>query len=171
MPVRDNIVQWAEWWAFPGEWKPSPEEMIEIFTGAKAESAPSLADATWSLANLSTGVRMGGQVKHWCGVLAAEVLRRSGVDARWTLLGGGITGSGVTYRPGRWGIKRGDVAMIPKANHHFIVVGVDYSGNKLWTVEGNTAGQYIREKTRKFNYPGDPDAASKTIYGYYRIVG
>jgi len=170
MPVRDNIVQWAEWWAFPGEWKPSAEEMVDIFKGANAEQAPSLADATWSLTNLSTGVRVGGQVKHWCGVLAAEILRRSGVDARWTLQGGGIKGGGVRYRPGRTGIRPGDVAMIPKANHHFVVVGVNYSGNKLWTVEGNTAGQYIRERTRQFKYPGDPNAASKTIYGYYQIT-
>jgi hypothetical protein len=170
MAVRDRIIQWAEWWAFPGEWKPSAEEMIDIFNDSGAEQAPTLAEAKWSLANLSTGMKMGGQTKHWCGVLAAEILRRAGVDARWTLVGGGIKGGGVSYRPGRAGIKPGDVAMIPKSNHHFVVVAVDYSENTLWTIEGNTAGQYIRENTRQFNYPGDPNAAGKTIYGYYEIT-
>jgi hypothetical protein len=60
--------------------------------------------------------------------------------------------------------------MIPKANHHFIVIDVDYAGNKLWTVEGNAGNQYIREMTRRFKYPGDPEAAEKEIYGYYRVV-
>jgi hypothetical protein len=169
MPIRKNIVQWAEWWAFPGEWKPSAQEMVDIFKDAGAEQAPSMSEAEWSLKNLSTGVKVGGAVKHWCGVFAAEVLRRAGVDARWTLLGGSIKGTGVKYRPGRTGIQPGDVAMIPKANHHFIVVGVDYGGNRLWTVEGNTAGQYIIERQRQFNYPKDPKAADKTIYGYYQI--
>ena len=169
MAIRNNIRQWAEWWAFPGEWKPRPQELVDIFKDAGAEQAPSLSEAKWSLSNLSTGVKVGGQVKHWCGVLAAEVLRRAGVDARWTLLGGRIKGPGVTYRPGNSGIKPGDVALIRRANHHFIVVSVDYSRNKLWTVEGNTAGQLIRERTRRFKYHGDPKASEKTIYGYYRI--
>lgn len=169
MPIRDRIVQWAEWWAFPGEWKPSAQELSDIFTDAGAEQAPSLSEAEWSLRNLSTGVKVGGQVKHWCGVFAAEVLRRAGVDAQWTLMGGAIKGKGVSYRPGNQGIQPGDVAMIPKANHHFLVVGVDYGGNTLWTVEGNTEGQLIRERTRQFKYSKDPKASEKTIYGYYRI--
>lgn len=171
MPVRDSIIQWADWWAFPGEWKPSPEELVDIFKGAGTEQAPTLAEAKWSLANLGTGVKVGGQVKHWCGVLAAEILRRAGVDARWTLLGGGIKGSGVSYRPGYQGMRRGDVAMIPKSNHHFLIRHADYAANRIWTIEGNTQGQYIRARTRQLTYPGDPKAAEKTIYGYYRITG
>ncbi|MGH7461352.1 MAG: hypothetical protein ACREMA_10030 [Longimicrobiales bacterium] len=144
--------------------------MVGIFKDAGAEQAPTLAEAEWSLKNLGTGVMVGGQKKHWCGVFAAEVLRRAGVDARWTLLGGGIKGSGVSLRSGNQNMLPGDVAMIPKSNHHFIVTDVDYTGNKLWTVEGNTGNQYIREMTRQFKYPKDPKASEKTIYGYYRIL-
>ena len=172
MPIRDDILRLAEWWADPGEYKPWPEELISFFEVAEAEQAPSYAEAQKSLTTLSTGAFVGGAVKHWCGIFACHVLREAGLNVRWTLLGGKIVGKSanqVKYVPGNQGLRPGDVAMIPKANHHFIVTGVDYGSNTLWSVDGNTSGQMIRSLTKQVKYSSQ-EAATKTIYGYYRVL-
>lgn len=58
----------------------------------------------------------------------------------------------------------GDVAIIPRAQHHFIVGGVN--GGDLWTIEGNTANQKIIVRERKLK----PKQADETIYAYYTSV-
>jgi hypothetical protein len=45
---------------------------------------------------------------------------------------------------GNVGIKAGDVAINPAANHHFLITGIDASAKKYITLEGNTRGQEKR---------------------------
>lgn len=129
-----------------------------------------LADAlaippAWSAANLSAletpgmwlNVNGGGGTSdsqkaiHWCGIFATYVLRRSGIPVKWHS-GLGIEPSGKTsqwvrkYR--RWiekfdddAFEVGDVAAIPRANHHFVVVDVS-NAVQLGCVAGN--GNYQR---------------------------
>ena len=169
MPIRDDIVSRAEYWADPGEYKPLADELISFFEEAGAEQAPTVSEAEYALKYRGTGVAVGGQVKHWCGVFACYILRQSGVDVRWTLLGGKMKGSQVSYHPGRQGMQPGDVAIIPASNHHFIITDVDYGSNALSSVDGNTMNQKIRTKDKKINHSGS-DASTQNIYGYYRVL-
>ncbi|MGH9903211.1 MAG: hypothetical protein ACRD68_15495 [Pyrinomonadaceae bacterium] len=158
MGYRSDIVALAQWWADPGEWKPTDEDLVYFFQNAGAEAKPSLKEAQEALKYRVTGVKVGGQVKHWCGVFACSVLREAGLNvARWTLLGGKIKNVSLVW--GNSGMRAGDVAMITEGNHHFILTDVDYSAKSMRTVEGNTSGQYIRARTRKTTEP----------YAYYRI--
>lgn len=69
MAVRDKILEVAEFWVNPGEYRPTEDELISFFTDSGAEAAPTQAEAHEALTKLSTGVRVQGQIKHWCGVL------------------------------------------------------------------------------------------------------
>jgi hypothetical protein len=105
---------------------------------------------------------VNGQIKHWCGIFACYVIRTQGIlkNVHWTLYGGQILGIRRVW--GNKGMKPGDVAIIKKGQHHFIVTDIDYSKNTLCTVEGNTDGQYIRAlTTRMISEP----------YAYYQIPG
>lgn len=175
MPSRQDIVSLAHWWAAPGEYKPTAEELVSFFTDAGAEQAPTLSNAQAALTAGGTGVKVGSQTKHWCGIFACSVLRSLGVDCKWTLLGGTIKGSGVTspaigHTP-RTGneLRPGDIAIIRRAQHHFIITDVDYANNQVYVVEGNTTGQIIRWAVRYINYTGSKSAES--IYAFYRFKG
>jgi hypothetical protein len=172
MPVRDDIVRWAEYWSYPDYWKPYPEEIVQMFHDAGCRSVPTLAEAKWSLTNRMCGIKVGPNVLHWCGIFATMVLTWAGVDAKWNIDGGKLHGKGVSYRPGAGGMRPGDVAVIPSYSHHFIVIEADYTNNKVWTVEGNTPGQQIITSSRRkvWYAKGDPRAAAQTIHGYYQIV-
>ncbi|TFG37658.1 MAG: hypothetical protein E4H46_01330 [Desulfobacterales bacterium] len=173
MAIRDEIVRLALWWADPGKYKPLPDELVSFFETSGTEQVPTLDEAKKSLMTLSNGVRLGGQVKHWCGIFACHILCRAGVDVKWTFLGGKVVGKSenqIRYVPGRDGMKPGDIAIIPAAQHHFIVIDADYDTNTLHTVDGNTEGQYIREiHDKKIRYTG-PNASNLTPYGYYRVL-
>jgi hypothetical protein len=95
---------------------------------------------------------------HWCGIFATYVLRRVGAEVKWRA-GQGIEPSGKDakwvrkYR--RWiekfdndAFEIGDVAAIPKANHHFIVVDVS-DPKKLGTIAGNGNYQRIERQTHE----------------------
>ncbi len=158
MSFRDNIVALALWWADPGEWKPTEDDLVDFFQGAGAEAWPSIAEAQEALKYRVTGVKVNGDVKHWCGVFACYIVRNAGLStARWTLYGGKIKNLALIW--GNDGMQPGDVAMIQSGNHHFIVTDIDYSTNTMHTVEGNTSGQFIRARTRLTTEP----------YAYYRI--
>jgi hypothetical protein len=62
----------------------------------------------------------------------------------------------------------GDVAIIARGQHHFILTNVDRANNKLHSVDGNTQGQYIRERDKQIKYSGS--RAPESIYGYYTLV-
>jgi hypothetical protein len=123
MAVRDRILDLASFWASPGEYKPTEDDLISFFNDSGAEASPTPSEARQALQCLSTGVRIQGEIKHWCGIFACCVLRQAGVDGRWTLFGGRMVGTGVTLVPGCKNIVPGDVAIIRRASHHFIVVG------------------------------------------------
>jgi hypothetical protein len=158
MGYRSKIVELAQYWADPGAWKPGASDLIDFFYYAGAEAWPTTNDAEYALQYRDTGVKVGGQVKHWCGIFACYVIRQAGLSAvRWTLYGGKMLN--IEYRNGNKNMAPGDVAIIVSGNHHFIVTDIDYSSNSMSTVEGNTSGQYIRARTRKTSEP----------YGYYHI--
>ena len=172
MAIRDEIVRLAYWWAAPSEYKPLPDELMSFFEIAGTEQVPTEQEARKSLTTLSTGAIVGGQIRHWCGIFACHILCRAGVDVRWTLLGGKIVGvkaNQVRYVPGSQGMQPGDVAMIPKANHHFIITAADYGSNSIDTVDGNTSGQMIRSLSKSIKYSGS-EASAKSVYGYYRVL-
>jgi hypothetical protein len=169
---RIQIVNRALWWADPGEYRPYPSHLILFCKTAGCEQLPTEAEAQKGL-TLDNGVYIGGKLKHWCGIFACSVLKESGVDVRWTLNGGRMMGSGVTYQAGNKNMQPGDVAIVQKTSagnksdqhHHFIIISVN--GNVAETVDGNTAPRnMIRHlKTRKLN----TGTLSTSIYGYYRI--
>jgi hypothetical protein len=166
MSRHDNIVWGAYYESGYGEWRVWPEELISFFKVAGCEQVPTEQEAKRSM-QLSTGAYVGGQIRHWCGIFACYVWRRyGGVDAKWTLHGGkiGPLGDKVRLRWGRQGLRPGDIAIIPRAQHHFIIGGVN--GTDLWTIEGNTSNQKIVVRERKLN----PKDADQTIYAYYTAV-
>lgn len=159
MGYRSEIIKLGQQWASPGEWKPTEEDLVNFFKGAGAEAWPSIQEAREALKYRVTGVKVNGQVKHWCGVFACYILRQAGLNTvRWTLYGGKMKNIQLVW--GSSGMQRGDVAIIKSADHHFIVTDVNYSTKKMDTVEGNTSGQYIRAITTR--QPTEP-------YAYYRI--
>lgn len=156
MGVRSKIIERAEFWASPGEWKPIAEDLVYFFENAGTEAAPTTKEAQAALDAGGTGVKVQGVVKHWCGIFACSCIREAGLTTpRWTLLGGKIKNLPIVM--GHSGLQAGDIAMITSGNHHFIVTSID--GDTMTTVEGNTLGQYIRERTRKVSEP----------YAYYRV--
>jgi hypothetical protein len=104
--------------------------------------------------------------RDWCGIFAVSVQRRAGVDISWNLKSGAPAGNGFTplYLWSRADIKAiptsqrsaesvylepGDIAVIPEANHHFLVVDIDADRKTLRTIEGNTDYQQIAAGVRK----------------------
>lgn len=176
MPSRSDIVRKAYYWSSPGEWKPDADTLIWFFETAKTEEKPSLASARAALAAGGTGVKIGAQKKHWCGIFACAVLASVGVDCRWTLLGGKILGKGVTgalphaypLRKDSKELRPGDIAIINRSQHHFIVTDVDYAANQVYCVEGNTSGQIIRSAVRAIKYHGSQ--AAESVSAFYRFV-
>lgn len=168
-----TIRAYARYWADPDPYQVSAEDLRYIFSQAGCEQIPSETDATKSIKNLSEGCYIGKQTKHWCGIFATMVLKHAGLDVKWSLVAGKmkIPASQMEYlsAPGNLSkLRAGDVAVIPKANHHFIVMDTltDWDGNPLLiTIEGNTPGQMIKSNTRPIK---DPDP-KKRIYGFYHL--
>jgi hypothetical protein len=81
---------------------------------------------------------------HWCGIFAAWVLIQAGLKVEW------VNASGITEKaPGQVkkelggvNIQPGDVCVIAKASHHFLVTGVN--GGSLQTIAGNSLFQEVR---------------------------
>jgi hypothetical protein len=190
MAVREQMVQWANWWADPGEYRVYPSHLIEFFKGAGCEDVPSERDATESM-KLDTGVYLygtvkggvytGGGVRHWCGIFACYLLRNyCGVTGvKWSLLKGGLQydGKAVAWRGGTAGMKPGDIAVISKGQHHFIVTEINEAENTMVSVDGNAGRQSIKRKNKFIKYSSKSSAAnynaaatSVTPYGYYKIL-
>jgi hypothetical protein len=111
---------------------------------------------SWLNVNGQGGTTDSQKAVHWCGIFATYVLRRTGMPVKW-ISGLGIDPSGKDakfvrkYR--RWiekfdddAFEIGDVAAIPRANHHFVVVDVS-DPLKLGCVAGNGEYQRIERQT------------------------
>lgn len=170
MPMRDEIIRLAHWWAEPDPYTPTVDDMLCIFEGAGCEQVPTRREIEWSLKQ-EYGMKVGGQTKHWCGIFAAFILRSAGLDVRWTLMKGKIVGpSGqIKFRPGKNGIQPGDVAIIHAGEHHFIITDVQIEGNAIRSVDGNTSHQKIRRTQKKLSHDRSK-AAAQDIYGYYQVL-
>jgi hypothetical protein len=192
MSRRDDILNNAYWWGAYGNFKVSLDELRYICDSAirsdqgRGAGMPTEQNLKDSLKR-STGVLFGSQVKHWCGIFCCMLLREAGLDVLWTLAdlkkdqiaktaetdatmtkaGHMYNASGKTIKLvwGNVGVKAGDVAIIPAANHHFLITEANSSTKKYTTLEGNTTGQIIKVGTRSFK----PAAADQTIAAYYQI--
>lgn len=101
----------------------------------------------------------------WCGIFAAWVIRKSGLDdTRW-VVGAGIVGKQVRRVEGNEGFSVGDVITIKGIeNHHAIVSGMPdiYEGDgTLETINGNSDFQSI--KIHSYYRP-------EQVGGYYKIL-
>ena len=101
----------------------------------------------------------------WCGIFAAWVLRKSGLeDVRW-VVGSGIKGNRVKQVAGNEGFSAGDVIVIKGGEvHHAIVSGIPdiYEGDgSLETINGNSDAQSI--KIHSYYNP-------KQVWYYYKIL-
>jgi hypothetical protein len=163
--IRQDVVDSAYLWASPGVYKPTPEEMIQFFADANCEQKPSLAEATRSVNRLGSGCYVGGFVKQWCGIFGVSVLANCGVGIRWSLMSGGAKhtdGSfGFRIHYDNRGVQPGDIALIHKFQHHFIITDIDQSTGALTTVDGNQMGNTIQDVTSR---------NIKDVYAYYGIV-
>jgi hypothetical protein len=149
MSYRAKILDRAVYWAAPGNWKPDPEALAYFFWASGCEQVPTVAEATRSLNTLANGCYLGGNsssnVRHWCGIFACACFVEAGVGCRWTLFGGQIkskTGVGVTKKWGYAGIQPGDIAIVQKASHHFIITNV--TDSTVDSIDGNSTGNMIR---------------------------
>jgi len=146
MSIRTKILDRAVYWAAPGDWKPDAESLVYFFSEAGCEQVPTVSEASRSLTSLPNGCYIGGNnVRHWCGIFACACYVEAGVGCRWTLFGGTIkstSGVGVTKVWGHSGIKPGDIAIISKASHHFIIT--DVRGSTVDSIDGNSTGNMIR---------------------------
>lgn len=178
MATRDDIVNWAIWEADYGSWKPSSDDMIEIFTqsGLPAPTASNLKDFATRASNIAYG---SGSIA-WCGIFACYVLKKWGhLNVRWQI-GTGLVGKGVIkrmdYQAYRF-MRPGDVAVIRNnvnangnyLHHHFIVTAVDVSGNRLESVDGNSKNNKIVWHTDRKIQNGS-DNFLKQPYCIYQAV-
>lgn len=163
MPQLSELVAKAEWWAAPNPYRPTPDDLVHIFTAAKCQSVPSPKNAEDSLANLLNGVYLGPkkEVKHWCGIFAVCVCNEVGLNLRWDLSVGKIKGE-VDLTFGNKGVRPGDIAGVAAHQHHFLVTGVGQDGGSVQAVEGNTLHQLIKAGSAK---------PIKDIVYYYRPKG
>lgn len=168
MGLREKIVERAKFWASPGEWRPTASHLVDFFKEAGAERWPTLKEAEQSLKQRSTGVYLGNEVKHWCGIFACFVIREMGLTTpRWTLYGGKIKNLALIW--GHKDMQPGDIAIIPRASHHFIVTSIDYGKMKLDSVDGNQMGQLIKAYRNRDILPKNNQA--EHVIAYYRVSG
>jgi hypothetical protein len=89
----------------------------------------------------------------WCGIFATWCFEQAGVNARW------IFGKGpsLQQRYDKQNLQPGDIGVIAKFSHHFVVVKRD--GNTIWTVSGNSSYHGISK---------DSARSLSEVVAYYR---
>jgi hypothetical protein len=137
-----------------GGYKRLQQIFASAYEGAIANTDPAFKESQKS------GAWPGGQ--SWCGIFATSVWRTAGVFAKWKSavgpVGGGVTkiefwnfgdisGIAVGSRTAEntW-LEPGDMGVIAKNAHHFIIVGISSDRKLLHTVEGNTDYQELSER-------------------------
>ncbi len=134
------------------------------------------------------GTSIASEGTSWCGIFAAYCLRGIGVPAQWKLsVGIDAPSTMLERRAGYYHsdqIGPGDICVIQENQHHFIVN--KRVGNKLYSSDGNLAGQMIGERDYDVNvllagvkkqaeYDGSamgkllPDASKYSFY-FYRML-
>ena len=159
-----ELIAHAEWWAIPNPYRPTADDLIHLFRGAKCQQIPTQKNAEDSLLHLSNGVYLGPNpksIKHWCGIFAVCMGNEVGLDLRWDLTKGKIAGSVTLHLSGK-GVRPGDIAGVAAHQHHFLVTDVDEASGTLAATEGNTFNQQIVSGSRK--------PIAKVAY-YYRPHG
>lgn len=157
---RQRIIKRADFWAGPsGKWRPRVIQMIHYFQKAGAEVAPTRKEAEEALTRRSTGVKIRGEVKHWCGIFNCCVIREAGLTKpRWTLYGGKIKNLKLMW--GTQGLQPGDIAIFKGGRHHHAIIKeIDEEEKTLTVIEGNTFGQWIKRSKKNLNM----------AYAYYQI--
>jgi hypothetical protein len=188
MSVRDRVIEAANWWADPGEYRAWPSHIQQFFSLAGCEQVPSERDAKETM-KLAYGAYLGGKVsggaytgpiRHWCGIFCIYLLRTYGglTNVSWSLLKGGVKAdtSVLSWRSNLGDLMPGDICVIRQGQHHFMVTEV-LGNNKIISVDGNAGNQYIKRRAKFIKYsskPGaenyDPKASDVTAYGYYRLL-
>ncbi len=193
MATRLDIVRKAKWEANAdasvngGHWKPTSDEMTEIFTvaGLPAPSKGDLELFKSAHGNIVLGstydkkkkMYVGGKSTAWCGIFATYVLKKwGGLDVKW-VWGDGIRGDGINKTWDHNGMRPGDVAVVKGkpdvhgqfVHHHFIITDIDYSKNTLQSVDGNsTNDEIVWHTNKKIVYAGKDDTAW-TPYCHYKL--
>ena len=175
MATRIDIVNWAIWEANYDHWKPTDDEMKEIFIAAGL-AAPSKGELN-KFRTAPGNIVINGQSLAWCGIFATYVLKKwDGLDVNW--VSGGIRGAGVNKTWGRDGMRPGDVAIVRGpldkkgrgTHHHFVITEIDYAKNTLQSVDGNSTNNEIVWQTgKKIVYKGADDAPY-TPYCHYKLI-
>lgn len=180
--VSDSIVSHALYWASPDPYRLLPEDFKTLFEYAGCEFMPTNAQIAGALRQ-GSGIPMGSgksRNKHWCGIFATAMLVYAGLDVRWSLTHGRIVVENklqLKFRPGSAidEIKAGDVAVIPRHEHHFLVRHVDRDSGVLLSVDGNqaskgadgkTVGQLIMTRNRSLKAP----LADERIKYFYAVM-
>jgi hypothetical protein len=71
MGCRDEIVRMAKYWAEPGTYRPTAGDFAWICQKAGLNVQPSEADVAYPSQCVTTGnIRIAGESKSWCGILA-----------------------------------------------------------------------------------------------------
>lgn len=112
----------------------------------------------WLNVNGQGGTTDSQKAVHWCGIFATYVLKQTGMAVKWRS-GDGIVPSDANSpwvrKRRRWiagerfaddDFEIGDVAAIPRANHHFVIVDVSNPAT-LGCVAGNGNYQRIERQT------------------------
>lgn len=174
MASRQEIVNQAIWEANYDHWKPSDDEMVDIFTTAGL-NAPSKSDLK-KFRTATGNISINGQSIAWCGIFATYVLKKwGGLEVKWS--NGGIVGAGVNKTWNRDGMRAGDVAVVRGkldskgrgVHHHFIITAIDYAANTMQSVDGNsTNNEIVWHTNKKIIYTG-ADKDSYTPYCHYKL--
>jgi len=113
---------------------------------------------TWLNVNGQGGTSDSQKAVHWCGIFATYVLKQTGMAVKWRS-GLGIVPSDANStwvrKHRRWmpderfgdeDFEIGDIAAIPRANHHFVVTDVS-NPMTLGCIAGNGNYQRIERQT------------------------
>jgi hypothetical protein len=176
--VVATIKSYARYWADPDPYKVTGEDLQYIFSQAGCKLVPTYWEAKDSADHYGSNCKLGsGSMVAWCGIFATMVLRYAGMKVYWSFSKFGKEGGGMVTQDAGVGylsakahlsdLSPGDVAVIPDNNHHFIVIDIlsKGPGGTLLCIEGNTAGQKIKSRTRPLV---DPDPI-KRIQGFYHL--
>lgn len=126
------------------------EHLLEIFH----TSAPGVWQDNQIIYDNTVGQR---SIPHWCGIFALYATKKAGAGVgNWSIGKSVPTISG--FKPAR-SPKKGDIGIIKKHNHHFLVNEISGDGKEVKTIDGNSGmrSEVVENKRQ-----------TKDILGFYR---